>query len=156
MSCGHLARRSCRQDANSTQKRECDTGGTGWAIDLGTISATRTDDCDGNTFTGYSTTVDGNRAVRVSVASGQTYTINVIGGSNLAANLVYNAGTGPVVVSAGSVAVTVTCIEQDGTPIENARVHLRASDGTGPFPYQESVTITRATTVATVAHTVHN
>ena len=66
------------------------------------------------------------------------------------------SGAGTVSFPAGTpVDVTVTCIEQDGTPIENARVHLRASDGTGPFPYQESVTITRATTVATVAHTAH-
>ena len=40
-------------------------------------------------------------------------------------------------------------------PIENARVILGASDGTGDLGYQDTVTITRVTTTATVAHTGH-
>jgi hypothetical protein len=40
-------------------------------------------------------------------------------------------------------------------PIENARVILEASDGTGDLGYQDSVTITRSGSTATVSHTSH-
>lgn len=131
------------------------TGGTGWAIDLGTISATRSDDCDGNLFTGYSTTVNGDKAVRVSVASGQTYTINVINGSNLAANLVYNAGTGTVVVVVNPVTTTINVKNYLGANLQNARVLIETSDGTGPLPFEDAVTITQTAGTATVTHTGH-
>jgi len=131
------------------------TGGNGWAVDLGTISATRSDDCDGNVFTGYSTTVNGDKAVRVSVASGQTYTINAINGSNLAANLVYNAGTGTVVIVANPVTTTINVKDYLGANLQGARVLLEPSDGTGPLPFEDSVSITQTAGTATVTHTAH-
>ena len=55
-----------------------------------------------------------------------------------------------------SVTVTVTTKEADGTIIGSARVLLKCSDGTGPFPFEESVTsIVNASTTATVTHTGH-
>jgi hypothetical protein len=43
----------------------------------------------------------------------------------------------------------------EATDIENARVFLKAKDGTGPFPFEESVTIVNSGTTATVTHTAH-
>jgi hypothetical protein len=52
------------------------------------------------------------------------------------------------------ITVQATATLKDGTAVENARVFLRASDGTGPFPYQDAVTsITRSGTTATVTTT---
>jgi len=54
------------------------------------------------------------------------------------------------------VTVKVTSKKSDGTALGSANVHLRASNGTGPFPYQETVTqITRSGSLATVSHTGH-
>lgn len=53
------------------------------------------------------------------------------------------------------VTVLVNVKDKDGVPIESARVLLWASDGTGPFPFQESVTIVNSGTTATVDHTTH-
>jgi hypothetical protein len=58
-------------------------------------------------------------------------------------------------VVAGAVTVKVTVTDASGTLIDGARVFLRASSGTGPFPYQDTVTIVNASTTATVTHTAH-
>lgn len=42
-----------------------------------------------------------------------------------------------------------------GVPIENARVFLQATDGTGPLPFEDTVTITSSSTTASVSHTAH-
>ena len=43
----------------------------------------------------------------------------------------------------------------DGSNIEDANVIVRPLDGTGPLPFEDTVTITRVSTTATVAHTAH-
>lgn len=129
------------------------TGGTGHAISLGTVSATRSDNCD-NIFTGYSTTVNGNKAILVNVASGQTYTINVTGDGNLAANLVYNSGVGTLIVNAGVVSTSVNVKDQAGANIINARVVVETAIAGGE-PYQDSISIISFSGVATVTHTGH-
>lgn len=84
--------------------------------------------------------------------SGGAVTITVTGGDTPT----YQNGTGAsTTIVAGAVTVQATAVLKDGTVVENARVYLKASDGTGPFPFEESVTITRSGTVATVAHTGH-
>ena len=50
--------------------------------------------------------------------------------------------------------ITVKDINTQGL-LEDARVLLLASSGTGDLPYQESVTIARSTNTATVTHTSH-
>jgi len=100
------------------------TAGTGWAIDLGTITATRSDTSNGNTFSGYSTTVNGNKAVKVHINTGVTYTINATNGSNIAANLVYNSGPGTLVVQ-NAVTIQVTVLDNvTGLAIQDARCQL--------------------------------
>jgi hypothetical protein len=53
------------------------------------------------------------------------------------------------------VTVKVTVTDAAGTAINGARVLLKAANATGPFPYQESVTISNSGTTATVSHTGH-
>ena len=68
----------------------------------------------------------------------------------------YTATGGGVVTFVGaSVDVQVTSKETDGDAIGSALVMLKASDGTGPFPFEESITIARSGTTATVTHSTH-
>ena len=127
-----------------------DGSGNGMEI-TGTAANITLTDLD---FTGYSPTVDADKAIFVNIATG-SIELNISGGSGISvASDVRTAGAIVTVVS-GAVTVKATAALKDGTPVENARVYLRASDGTGPFPFEESVTITRATTTATVSHTAH-
>lgn len=135
-----------------------DTGKTQYAVELTSIGAgSMTWD---NTLTGYVAGVtgspvtggtSGNEAIYVNVASG-TLTINVQTGATTPS--IRTAGA-TVNVVAGSVTIQTKVTDTGGGNIENARVILRASDGTGPFPYQETVTITRSGSTATVSHTAH-
>jgi len=82
-------------------------------------------------------------------------TINSAGTTNTVSTEYSNTNSGTVTVVAGSVTVKAIATEADGTAIENAIVVLKASDGTGDFPFEDVVTITRATSTATVTHTAH-
>lgn len=53
------------------------------------------------------------------------------------------------------VTTTVNVIDNVGANLSGARVLLEASDGTGDYPFEESVTITRTLSTATVTHTAH-
>lgn len=128
----------------------CDfvSGGTGHAIEL---TATGTFDWDGNTYSGYG--ADGTTNAVLYNNSGGAVTVNVNSGDT---PTVLNGSGASTTIVAGAVTVQVTATLKDGTPVETARVYLKASDGTGPFPFEETVTsITRASTTATVTHTAH-
>jgi len=105
-------------------------------------------------FTGYSLTVDANKAIYVNIASG-TVNLTISGGSGVSADSHVRTAGATVNVIVGAVTVQVTTNNSAGAAVASAAVHLRASDGTGPFPYQETVTISRTTTTATVTHTGH-
>ena len=84
--------------------------------------------------------------------TGNNYTINCVGCSG---NMTYkSAGAGVTIVN-DPVTVKVTVTDAGGTLISSARVILKASDGTGPFPYQDTVTIVNSGTTATVTHNSH-
>jgi len=124
------------------------TGGAGHAIEL-TAAGTYT--FTGNTFTGYGADASNNAAIYNN--SGGAVTINIAGGGGTPT---YRNGAGAsTTIVAGAVTVKVTAITDAGTPIQNARVLLRASDGTGPFPFDETVTIVNSGTTATVTHATH-
>lgn len=53
------------------------------------------------------------------------------------------------------ITISVHVNDNNGANLQNCRVFLEASDGTGDFPFEESVTITRVTTTASVAHIDH-
>lgn len=125
--------------------------GTGHAVELSSIGAGSMD--WNNTESGYAATdgSTGNETIYVNVASGNL-TINVISGASTPT--IRTAGA-VVTVIAGAVPVKVTSVLEDGSPLGDVNVILRAANATGPFPYKESATITSTGTVATVTHTGH-
>ena len=84
--------------------------------------------------------------------TGNSYTINCVGCTG---NVTYRTAGASVTIVSDPVTVKVTTTDASGTLISSARVILRASDGTGPFPYQDTVTIVNSGTTATVTHTAH-
>lgn len=112
-------------------------------------------------FTGFSGTDD---------VDGSTLRFDAIIGS-LNLNLV-NCTVGGVPATTANIGVddaagiTVTVIidpvttlinvkDNLGVNLQNARVLVEAADGTGDFPFEETVTITRSGATASVAHTAH-
>lgn len=83
--------------------------------------------------------------------SGGLVTINVTGGNTPS---VRNGAGATTSVVAGSVTVSLVAQLVDGTKIQNANVLVAANSG-GPFPWKVTVTITNASTTATVTHTSH-
>lgn len=81
-----------------------------------------------------------------------TVTINVIGGTG---NFSYKSDGATVDVVVSPVTIAVHAVDRSGSDIQNARVYLQAKDGTGPFPFEESVTIVNSGVTATVTHTTH-
>ena len=81
-----------------------------------------------------------------------TYTLNIIGGTG---NFSYKSAGAIVNVVISPVALTVKVQdESDNTNIQYSAVTITAAT-TGPLPFEDTVTITSATQVATVAHTAH-
>lgn len=138
---------------------DCDfiQSGAGHALE---ITATGTHNLESLTFTGYGGTAGSNLVASSGATdaaiynnSGGAITLN-INGTGTSPSIRNAAGSTTTVVS-GAVTIKATAITGTGTAIQNARVLLRAADGTGAFPYLDSVTITNATTTATVSHTAH-
>ena len=101
------------------------------------------------TFSGYGAN-DTNTAAIYNDSGGQVTITN--SGST---GITVRNETGSTTTVQASATTTVTVSTQGGTPIENARVYLEASNGTGPLPYQDTVTITRSGTTVSVSHTAH-
>lgn len=137
------------------------SGGTGHAVELTGAAGSYTWDCvttgydtgtadDGVEVTGGSIT--GDETIHITASTG-TFNISVNSGKTIPS--VSSAGA-IVNVSAGQATYTNTTIDKDTlAPIEGVAVTITPSDGTGPYPYFDSVTITRVTTTATVSHTAH-
>ena len=83
-----------------------------------------------------------------------TITLNLVGCTG---NFGYRTEGVTVTIVADPVATTINVFDTETPPvaISGARVFLEASDGTGPLPYQESVSIVQTAGVATVTHTAH-
>lgn len=128
------------------------SGGTGHAVELGALTPATINLTD-VTFTGYG--ADGTTDAAIYNNSGAAITINILGTGN--APTVRNGSGASTTIVAGTVTTTITVValSAGSPPIENARVLVTASDNTGPMPFDETVTITRVDTTATVAHTAH-
>jgi hypothetical protein len=98
-----------------------------------------------------STDSQNNSTFYVARTSG-TVTISCVGCSG---NMTYKSAGATVVIVSDPVTVSCTVTTADGTLVENARVLITAKDGTGPFPFEETVTIANSGTTATVTHTAH-
>jgi hypothetical protein len=86
------------------------------------------------------------------LATTGTLTINVSGGTG---NFSYKTAGATVIIVEDPITVLVNIRDNNGVALQNANVWLKAADGAGNLPFEESVTIARATTVATVTHTAH-
>jgi len=144
---------ACLQDptfGTTTDLHDCTfvQTGAGHAIEITTAG---TYDFENLFFSGYGADTTDSAAIDVTASTG-TVTINVNGGDSPT----YKTAGATVNVVAGAVTVQAKAVLKAGTAVGSARVFLKASDGTGPFPFEETVTsITRSTTTATVTHTAH-
>ena len=120
------------------------------AIEFGTSSATNVT-LRGWTTTGYSATNNSsNSTFHVKNTSGN-FNISVVGGTG---NFTYQTEGANVTVTQDPVTVKVTSLTSAGIPISNTRVFAFAS-GTGPFPVDDTVTISNTNATATVSHSSH-
>lgn len=121
------------------------------AIEFGTNSPT-TMTVRGLVSTGYNASNAQNDSFFHVKRTSGTVTINVIGGTG---NFSYKSAGATVDIVIDPVTTLVNIKDNDGNNEQNVRVFLKAADGTGDLPFEESVTITRAGTTATVSHTGH-
>lgn len=140
-------------DAENVTGTPFTSGGTGNGLEItGTAANFTLTNVD---FTGYSLTVDANKAIYVNIASG-SLTLSITGGSGVTADSHVRTAGCVVTVEADPVTTQYTVINTSGAAISGARVFLETSDDTGPLPFEKPVTITQAAGLATVAHTGHN
>ena len=104
------------------------------------------------TNSGFSATNGDNNSTFHVLRTSGTVTINVIGGSG---NFTYLSEGAIVDIVQDPVTTEITTVQSDGTAIQDVRVLLRASDGTGDLPFEDSVSITRSGSTASVSHTAH-
>ena len=80
-------------------------------------------------------------------------TINVVGGVG---NFSYKSAGATVSIVIDPVATTITALDgRDASEVVGARVIVRASSAAGVLPFDDTVTITRSGSTASVAHTTH-
>jgi hypothetical protein len=80
-------------------------------------------------------------------------TINCVGCTG---NMTYKSAGATVTIVSDPVTVKVTAKNEAGTVVQGARVMLKCADGTGPFHFEQTVTISRVLDLATVVHSGHN
>lgn len=126
------------------------------AVGAGTLAwdNTLTSYVTGVSGTNVTTTSTGNEAIYLNFTSAATFTINVATGATVPSVRKGTGFTGQVNVVAGAVSVTITAATTAGSPISGARVFVEAG-ATGNLPSNDSVTIVRSGTTATVTHTAH-
>jgi len=132
------------------------------AIDFGT-SVTGDITLRGCEFTGFDSTPDSNGAAFRFLASSGALTLSLIGctvngAAATESNIAVDDAAGiNVSLSISPVTTSIHINDEDGNDYtaQDVRVYVIAKDGTGPMPYQDSVTLTHTTTTAHVAHTAH-
>jgi hypothetical protein len=121
------------------------------AIEFGTSSPTSMT-LRNVTATGFNASNAQNDSTFYIARTSGTVTISCVG---CVGNMTYKSAGATVVIVQDPVTVKVTVTDVLGNAIDGARVLVKASSGTGPFPYQASVTISNSGTTATVTHTGH-
>lgn len=121
------------------------------AIEFGTSSPT-TMTLRGVAFSGYNATDAQTDSTLYFARTSGTVTVYLVGCSG---NISYKSAGAAVVLIQDPVTVKVTAATATGTKLQGVNVFVRASDGTGPFPFEETVTIVNSGTTATVTHTGH-
>lgn len=123
------------------------------AITLG-VSCPSTITLRGITFNLFNASDAQNNSVLLLADKGldTAWTINAVGCNGTVSYKKVRAGD-TVSIVVDPVTISVNVKNTLGANIQNARVILKASDGTGPFPFEESVTIVNSGATATVTHT---
>lgn len=123
------------------------TGGGGHAI---RITTTGTYTLTSLSWTSFG--ADGSNGAAIYNDSGGAVTLNIVGGT---VPTIRNGTSATTTLVINPVDVTVTVLDiDDNSPIAGARVLVLADSG-GDLPADETVTITRSGSTATVAHTNH-
>jgi hypothetical protein len=120
---------------------------TGAAIE---VVETSTQDFDALTFSGNTNDVLLNNGT-----PGTNINISKSNGSNPTTYENAAGNTATVTFVGAAVTIEVKATLPDGSVVQDARVRVSASDGTGPFPFNETVTISNTGTTASVTHTGH-
>lgn len=148
-------------DMTNITENEFTSDGSNHAIEINSVGTGSLfwDNIVTNYVTGTSgnnvtTTSTGNEAIYLNFSSAATYTINVQSGATVPSVRKGASFTGAVNVVAGAVTIEILAAEADGTPVSGARVFVEAG-ATGNLPSNDSVSITRVSTTATVTHTAH-
>jgi hypothetical protein len=81
-----------------------------------------------------------------------TITLNLVGCTG---NKGYRSEGVVVTIVDDPVTTSFTVTDTDGAAISGARALIETSDGTGPLPFEEAVTIVQTAGTATVTHTAH-
>ena len=139
---GELDGSSFTMPATATHAIEFPTGMTNQSITIR--------NCD---FTGYSASNNVNDSTFNVLATTGTLTINVIGGSG---NVSYRSAGATVNVVQNPVTTLVNVTDSDATALSGVRVYLPVTSSAGGYPFEDSVTITRSGSTATVSHTAHS
>jgi len=121
------------------------------AIEFGT-SAPTTMTLTGVDFTGFSGTTTA--ATMNFLRTTGTTTVNLVGCTGTITAQVTGTHTVDFVVNPVAATVTVKNATT-GANVQSAAVYVEASDGTGPLPFEDSISITGSGTTATVTHTAH-
>jgi hypothetical protein len=121
------------------------------AIEFGTSSPTSIT-LRGMTTSGFNASNAQNDSTFYVARTSGTVTINIVGGTG---NFSYKSAGATVNIVIDPVTTLINVRDENDSDLQNARVLVEAADGTGDLPYEESVTITRSGSTATVAHTAH-
>jgi hypothetical protein len=130
------------------------------AIDFGT-SVTSNLTLRNCSFTGFGSTDDANDSTVRFLATSGSLTLSLVGctvdgaAASTSNFSVDDAAGVSVTLSIDPVAITVHVDDNDGNDLSGAYVYLKAADGTGDLPFEDTVTIARSGTTATVTHTGH-
>lgn len=124
------------------------------AIEFG-LSSPTTMTLRGCSFTGYSTSAAQNSSTFHFKRTSGTVTLNLVDCTGTVGANSYRTDGATISIVINPVTALVNVKDNNGDDLQNARVYLKAADGTGPLPYQDSVTIARSGTTATVTHTAH-
>jgi len=124
------------------------------AIEFG-ISVTTDVTLRGIDFTGFGSTDDVNGAVFKFLATTGSLNLNLVGCTTDGTFSVDDSAGIIVTVVIDPVTTLVHVDDNIGDDLQNCLVILEASDGTGDYPFEDTITITASGTTASVAHTAH-
>ena len=112
-------------------------------------------------FSGFGSTDDANDSIVRFLATSGSLTLSLVnctvdGSAATTSNFSVDSIAGiAVTLSIDPVTTSVHVNDHNGNDLQNARVFLKAANATGDLPFEETVTIIRSGTTATVSHNGH-